>query len=280
MNLVHGPICVPLDGSAASEAAVRPALALASLYGQPVHFVHVVDVENGADGSSPVEYEGRFQDYLEQLLEKSGTGDVAHTSQLAVGSPAPTILGLAGDAALIVMATHGRGGFHATFIGSVTDKVVRTSKLPVLTVPVNEPFDLRSGPVLVGLDGSETAEQSLDPARDLAQKLGTEIVLLRAFTMVPSTGTEFIMYEYNAVETLKQAAEEYLAKAARPGEKTMTAMMSPSVAIEQAADQIKAGVIVLTTRGRGLAGRLTLGSVTDRVVHSVRRPILVFPSGE
>ena len=36
---------------------------------------------------------------------------------------------------LIVMSTHGRGGIHRMFIGSVTDRVVRSVEVPVLVIP-------------------------------------------------------------------------------------------------------------------------------------------------
>jgi nucleotide-binding universal stress UspA family protein len=104
------------------------------------------------------------------------------------------------------------------------------------------------------------------------------IALVRAYSATPGTGSEFVVYEYNTLEMLKDAAEEYLNQTAREGETTLTAMMSPAAAIAQAADQLGAGLVALTAHGRGLAYRLALGSSTDRVIHSVRRPVLVLPS--
>ena len=275
MQLNEGPIVVPLDGSKSSEAAVLPALELSRAYDAPLQFVHVVEVESmAATRRSPA---GQFQDYAGRLLDSVGASDCEWSAMLRVGPPAATILEAANSARIIVMATHGRGGFHATFIGSVTDKVVRSCQLPVLTVPVQGHNSLTSGPVLVGLDGSETAEAALPVARDLAPRLGVGITLLRAYSH-PATGSEFVFYEYDAVSALKDAAEAYLKEIAREGEHAVTTMMPAAPAIAQAASDVGAGLVALTAHGRGLAYRLALGSTTDRVIHSVNRPVLVLPA--
>lgn len=277
MNLDKGPIVVPLDGSKNAEAAILPAMQLARAYSTAVEFLQVVDIESNDPGPGAALPLEEFQTSVRQLLGQLGVSDVEWSARLVVGAPADTILQTAAGAGLVVMATHGRGGFHAAFIGSVTDKVVRSCQLPVLTVPVQGQVNLMSGPILVGLDGSESAESALPVVRDLAPRLGVGVTLLRAYSATPSTGSEFVVYEYNTVTILKDAAEEYLKQVAREGENTLTAMMSPAAAIAQAADQLGAGLVALTSHGRGLAYRLALGSTTDRVIHSVRRPVLVLP---
>ncbi|MGH2609394.1 MAG: universal stress protein [Tepidiformaceae bacterium] len=278
MNLDHGAIIVPLDGSNEAEAVLLPASQLARAYNAPVEFVHVVDVDSRSATPSPELPADRFDAYVASLLGQSGIRDLEWSASLLVGAPAETILEAAAGARVVVIATHGRGGFHAAFIGSVTDKVVRSSRLPVLTVPVQGQPNLMAGPILVGLDGSETAEAALPVVRDLAPRLGVGIGLVRAYSVTPSAGTEFGVYEYDTVTILKEGAEEYLKLTAREGETAFTAMTSPAAAIAQAADQLGAGLITLTSHGRGLAYGLALGSTTDRVIHSVRRPVLVLPS--
>jgi nucleotide-binding universal stress UspA family protein len=278
MNLDHGAILVPLDGSNEGEASLLPASQLARAYKAPIEFVHVVDGESRKGTPSPEAPADRFDAYVRQLLGPLGVHDLEWSASLLVGSPANAILEAADGARAIVIATHGRGGFHAAFIGSVTDKVVRSCRLPVLTVPVQGKVNLTSGPILVGLDGSETAEAALRVVRDLAPRLGVGIGLVRAFSVTPGASTEFMAYDYDTVNMLKEGAEEYLRQTAQEGETTFTTMMSPAAAIGQVADQLDAGLIALTSHGRGPAYRLALGSTTDRLIHSVRRPILVLPS--
>jgi nucleotide-binding universal stress UspA family protein len=237
-----------------------------------------MDAEPKKSEGGAREPEAAFQEYVARLFDQAGVADVPWTTRVVAGDAPEIILQAAEGSRMTVMATHGRGGFHAAFIGSVTDKIVRAAAGPVLTIPVEGQVNLMAGPALVGLDGSERAEQALPFVRDLAPRLGVGIALLRAYSVTPSAGSEFIVYEYDAVSILKDAAEEYLKGVAREGETTFTAMMSPAAAVEQGAEQIGAGLIALTSRGRGLAYRLTLGSTTDRVIHSVRRPVLVLPA--
>ena len=55
------------------------------------------------------------------------------------------------------------------------------------------------------------------------------------------------------------------------------AQAAPAAAIEEAANKYDAGLIVLSSSGKGLARRIALGSTTDRVMHSVQRPLLIVP---
>jgi nucleotide-binding universal stress UspA family protein len=56
------------------------------------------------------------------------------------GSPAKTIVehAVETDCDLILMGTHGRGGIDRLLLGSVAERVVRSSRVPVLTVRVND----------------------------------------------------------------------------------------------------------------------------------------------
>ncbi len=280
MVLEEGEILLTLDGSTSSEAAVLPALQLTRVYGAPLRVLTVVDLDPAAHAPSSGTPGDRFERYARDLLVRAGGIDVVFEAELAFGPAAPTILEQAAGVRVVVMATHGRGGFHASFIGSVTDKVVRSARLPVLTVPVQGQTNLMAGPVVVGLDGSEEAEAGLPVARDLAGRLGVGVALVRAYAPMLATGSEFVAYEYDAVGILKEAAEEYLKSTVRPSEQAVAVLASPAAAIEDTAQKLGAGLVVLTTHGRGLAHRLALGSTTDRVLHSVRHPLLVIPRSD
>jgi nucleotide-binding universal stress UspA family protein len=135
-------------------------------------------------------------------------------------------------------------------------------------------------PILVALDGSPEAERGLEAARDLAKRAGAKIVLVRAFSIPPPVGIEFAYYPPDLLTTMQTAAQEYVAGAAQPGERTVLIQGSPAGAIEQAATDVNAGLVVMTSHGKGLAARLALGSTTDRVLHTVHRPMLIVPITE
>lgn len=80
------------------------------------------------------------------------------------------------------MGTHGRGGFERLFLGSVTEKVLRTARCPVLTVP--PPAEgAPSGPVLYKtilcpLDFSDSSMRALEYALSLAKESHARVILL------------------------------------------------------------------------------------------------------
>jgi nucleotide-binding universal stress UspA family protein len=270
-------IVVALDGSKTAEAAVPPAMELARLYQAPLRLVHVLD-PGDYEGALDVE-RGRalFKEYTSGVLaEMEDLPEV--TTDVLTGSPPEQLLEYASEALFLVMATHGKGGFKASFIGSVTDRVVRAAKVPVLALPVGGDSDLRSGPVLVGLDGSPVGEQALPVARDLAKRLGVPVALLRAYEIPPATGSEFVVSQGDVLTEIREAAEEYIAGAAQSGERALVIMRSAAPALVETSDEIGAGLVVLTSHGKGFMRRIALGSTTDRVLHSIKRPLLVLPA--
>ncbi|HEY4669941.1 MAG TPA: universal stress protein [Tepidiformaceae bacterium] len=274
-----GPILVPLDGSKIAENAVPVAAQLSRAWARPVSFFHVLEQSDTVIAPQDTDRaRSAFIPYALHLGEKAGLGPSDQSADIGWGPAAPTILAASEGAAAIVIASHGRGGFRSMFIGSVADKVVRGADVPVLVVPgIESPVAIDAGPVLVAVDGSAEAERGLTAARDLAGRLGSELVLVRAYNVPPPVGAEFAYYPPDVLESVQQGAEEYLAQSAQPGERTVLAQGQAAQVIEESAEQLGAGLIVMTSRGKGLAARITLGSTTDRVMHAVERPLLVIP---
>ncbi len=140
-------ILVPLDGSERSATAVAIALDLATAIGAEVVFARVVQYPyygvtamDAAAFSS--DYGFSFQrkaaeTSLEPFVARADKLGIKARSVVVTGAPAGRILDLAKsmDRPLIVMSTRGESGFKRWVLGSVTDKVVRSSGLPVLVVP-------------------------------------------------------------------------------------------------------------------------------------------------
>jgi nucleotide-binding universal stress UspA family protein len=270
-------VVVPLDGSKTAEAAVPVAAVIAKTYGLPVQFVHVLA---GEDGTEVARANDVLREYVGRLTKSAGIAEGSYSGAVVEGQPARAILDFAKDARFIVISTHGRGGFRAAVIGSVADKVVRGSDVPVLLVPATgEAADISGGPVLVGLDGSPVAEKGLAAGRELAGRLKLKVVLLRSYSMPPAIGMEFGTYPADLLPALKETSEEYLNGISKPGEEKYTALDSPALALQEGAEKLNAGLIVLTSHGKGFAERLALGSTTDRVMHSSKRVMLIVPVG-
>ncbi|MCZ2110421.1 MAG: universal stress protein [Dehalococcoidia bacterium] len=274
--MTNGPIVVPLDGSKNAEMAIPFALRLSDIYGLELRFVHVLHGEQ-AKGEGALEKATEiFRDYVEGLLESRGKSDVPHRADVITGPPAAEIIKYAEDAAFITIATHGRGGMKATFIGSVADKVVRGARVPLVLVPLApDPRPVGEGPILVALDGSEEGERGLPLARELAAKRDAKVILIRAFNLPPAMGVEFAPYPADLLITLQADAEEYLRQTAKAGETAVCVQSTAAEGIAQAAEQFDAGLVVVAAHGRGFAARLALGSTTDRLMHMIKRPMLI-----
>jgi nucleotide-binding universal stress UspA family protein len=271
------PVLVPLDGSKISEYALPMARWYAGLRGAPLRFIHVVD------GDVPTDARPRaaetFQAYVDQLAERHGMGK--GDCMVLAGSASEQITSAAVGASAIAMASRGRGGFRAMIVGSVADKVVRASPVPVLVEPgTEEPNSPAPGqPILVGLDGSDEAESGLAAARALAAADRRPLVLLRTYSMPPPVGIEFSAYPADLATSLEESTRIYLKSTAKPDEQTLLRQGDAATAILEAAEEVNAALIVLTSSGKGLTRRLTLGSTTDRVIHGTERAVLVIPSG-
>lgn len=275
-------ILVPLDGSKNAENALPAAARLARAFGLGVKFIHVVSPSEGPWGPEDVEHASElFAPYARGLAGRHGLEVQGDDVMVAWGQAAPAILEAAADAALIVIASHGRGGFRAAFIGSVADKVVRGAPVPVLVIPgTGSPQDIDGDqPVLVAVDGSEASERALCMARAVAQRLGANITLMQAYRLAPVVAAEFVYYPADYAPSLQRAAEDSLRSLAGPGEQVLVVDGNPASAIVAIAQDINAGLVVMASSGKGLAARITLGSTTDRVMHSIRRPLLIVPAG-
>ena len=133
-------------------------------------------------------------------------------------------------------------------------------------------------PVVVPLDGSEEAENALAITRRLAEKTSSHLILVRSYGLPHLRGADFEYFPTDMPEILAAGAKEYLDGVADETDDKVVLQSDPAVAICAVADQYDAKLVVMATSGRELAGRLALGSTTDRVLYSLHRPLLVVPS--
>ena len=139
-------LLVPTDFSPTSDIAFNYALDMAAREGASIHLLHVIEDASFAtaypDGLY-IELSGlreRLIGEAQRMLDKAalacaGAG-VPATTQVVVGRPSACITSEADTRGtdLIVMGTHGRGGFAHLMLGSVAERVLRGAQCPVLTV--------------------------------------------------------------------------------------------------------------------------------------------------
>jgi nucleotide-binding universal stress UspA family protein len=131
-------ILVTTDLSEYSLASLEYASSFGILYSSSLYLVHVVDHHEGHH----VRTDSEARKALTNFVEKHISPDVPLIPVVRFGDPADEIRTFAEEEGidLIVMATHGRTGFRHILMGSVAERVVRHSAVPVLTV---KPHPLR-----------------------------------------------------------------------------------------------------------------------------------------
>ncbi len=136
-------VLVALDGSPTAEQILQPAGALAKLQDASLTLLRVVpsmvphgvqkEVAPGPLLSDTIQAEAHV--YLQRLAESLREQGIAVQTRILVGAhPATAILkeAASGDYDLLALATHGRRGLPRLFLGSIADKVVRGTSIPVL----------------------------------------------------------------------------------------------------------------------------------------------------
>ena len=147
---MYDKILIPTDGSDGTRGAVEQAISLATTHDAALHTVYVVDTTVGTEPSVPGAL-GALEDVGEKAIDDviqqaEAAGVESIEAAVAQGIPHRAILDYVDeeDIDLVVMGTHGRTGLDRYLLGSVTEKVVRLSDVPVLTVPMAGETDAES----------------------------------------------------------------------------------------------------------------------------------------
>lgn len=147
---MYDHILVPTDGSKVAQAAVDQAVDIAEKYGAAVHALYIADTDAIAYGLGTEQVDrirqGQFSG-MEDLREEAeaATGYVVEQASQrglttherhAGGRPHRMIADYAedNDIDLIVMGSHGRSGVRRALLGSVTERTLRSTHVPVLVV--------------------------------------------------------------------------------------------------------------------------------------------------
>jgi nucleotide-binding universal stress UspA family protein len=142
---MYDAILVPTDGSPAADHAVDHAVELAETYGATIHALYVVDaalyssLEAGVDAVlDALEREGEAA--VGEVQSRCEAAGIETETAVLVGTVHRSIREYVEDhdIDLVVMGTHGRKGIERFLLGSVAERTVRTSSVPVLTVHTRE----------------------------------------------------------------------------------------------------------------------------------------------
>jgi nucleotide-binding universal stress UspA family protein len=294
-------ILCPTDFSEASKHALDHAAALARWYECPVTvlYVHspIVISTLGPDlpllQSAVLTPEDR-QTLLRNLREfaTAEIGEhIAVDAMVSEGEAAAEIIAAAQESKcdLIVLGTHGRSGLEHLTMGSVTEKVLRKAKRPVMTVPPRAP-DMVPVPsalfrrVLCAIDFSPSSMQALVYACAIAQEAGGQLAVLHTVEFMPNDpGPDASWATQTMAEYFEQARTQSEAElsAAVPSEvreycevETVMTTGTPYREILREAEQRQSDLIVLGVHGRNPLDVMLFGSTVYQVLRRAKCPVL------
>ena len=228
------------------------------------------------------------QSLLQSLIPKGSSWAPKPDIVVRTGKPEGEILRCAAEqqADLIVMGTHGLGGYRKMFFGSVTERVLRRSSVPVLAVPLTDRrtvvFSDR-GPIfnvpgiLVPIDLSRSSDRQLRVAAELGRGFGTSLLVVHVVAEVRAHGGL-----HDAVKAHERVrideARERLARLTSENSghivfETRVAYGHPADEIARIAIEQGVGLIVMGLTGDGASGSCP-GSVAYRVLTMAPTPVL------
>jgi nucleotide-binding universal stress UspA family protein len=276
-------ILCPTDFSETSRRAIAHAAAIARWYGASLSVMHVCD-SSGA-------MLGRIREQIAASCAEATASGVPVTVLVDPGRPAAAIVDRAASmsADLIVIGTHGTGGFEHLVLGSVAEKVLRKAGCPVLTVPPHAggsslPFKR----VLCAVDFSVWSLRAFELAQSLAHESGAALTALSViewpwpeppapvFAELPAEQAaalaEYRRYtEETALRRLTSLVEQPAAGiAAEP----RIGHGKPAAQILQTAADLGADLIVIGVHGRGALDLGMFGSTANHVVRQAVCPVL------
>ena len=279
-------IVVGVDGSAASDAAVRWAAREATMRHVPLTVVHMVKtvvtnwpemslsagivVSEEEDGHRVLKHAIKI---AEDVLKSDQRTPIK--SELLCSPSVPTLVNLSEEADMLVVGSHGRGAVARVVLGSVSSGVVRSAKCPVAVIRAEASYMPHSdrAPVLVGIDCSPVSELALAIAFDEASRRGVELTALHAWSDAAVYQLPWLDWKSEAERGLAEYLGGWRERYPDVKVNRLIALDHPGRALIEESES--AQLVVVGSHGRGGLSGMLLGSVSNAVVHVARTPVIV-----
>jgi len=272
---MYDTILVATDGSDVAGVAATQAIALAGQFGASIHALYVREDEadEGGDVATTA------------VAERAATTDVAAKTAIvdADGPVHRAILDYATDhdADCVVMGAHGRTGLDQYVLGTVAERTLRESSVPVVTVHEETVVAEDLETILVPTDGSDCSAVAAAHAVTLAEATGASLHVVHVVDLgvLPVDGSGALLDE---LQQAGQHALESVIDRAEDVSSVQASLLSgsPHSAIVDYAEDESVDLVVMGTHGRTGFDRYLLGSVTERVVRLSDRPVLTLDDHE
>ncbi len=288
-------ILCPVDFSDFARRAVEHAVAIAKWYEARLTILHVF-VNLPTLDLPPIEL-------TDVERERLVTRMSAFVGQMPAGLPIDFLVREAADvrreilgqidtlgADLLVIGSHGRGGFEKLLLGSVTEKVLRKASCPVMVVPAGAPDAARAGSVrfervLCPVDFSDSSLRALTHALSIAQEADARLTVMHVIEVPPelkahTTVVTDVDIDQLHAASLADALERLrgLVPLSARGHCTVETVAREGAAYRQilkvAAEQ-RSDLIVMGPHGRSAMDLFLFGSNTARVIRAAACPVMI-----
>jgi nucleotide-binding universal stress UspA family protein len=283
---MYEDILLPFDGSDGAAEVLHHAAEIAHWADATIKVLYVADTTR--DSVTVVETQvvdalvQEGEDVVSEAAKTLTTLGVDYDTDVVQGNPAPTIVEYAErhDYDLVVIPTHGREGVSRYLAGSVAEKVVRLSSVPVLTARM-QPDEQLTFPyenVLVPTDGSASATHAGRHGLALVAALDATVHVL---SVVDDTTLGLDVRSTISARETEQAAtdavNDLLDEAESHGVDSTVSHVERGVPIEVILETIESNdidAVVMGTTGRRGTDRILLGSVAEKTVRSATVPVI------
>ncbi len=283
--MLHPKILVPVDFSELSEHALKAANTFARQFEgsvTPFHaYIPVTDLDGFyyvGSGITPhekySEIEKVLHERLQEIAGKHIQPELLSPPQLDVGNPARAIIHASNQFDLVIMSTHGRTGFSRFVMGSVTEKVLRMCKKPMITVTGESNLgDLTS--LLVTTDFSENSFRVFPFAGSIAEGTGGTIDLVHIVSdeqfFDSRAAEETANKRKKVIEDLADTHFRNIRKRVNP--RIVVGNRAPYAEIEHLAHEKGYHLVFLSSVGRTGLDYLMMGSTASHVVRRVKNAV-------
>lgn len=291
MATLENSVVVGVDGSAASTGAVAYAANTAATRGIPLVLVttYTMPAAMFAEGMIPPrpvydELEKECLPIIEQArasaLKVAPDIEVSHA--IVEGNPSQVLIDYTRKAKLIVLGSRGLGGIRGMVLGSVSASVASHAFCPVV-VTREDTDDLdRTGPVVVGIDGSEVSAKATEWAFAEASARNTTLIAVHtwmdpqvqaAAAGIALTEEDWKQLEDQQLETLSERLAGFSDRYPDVNvERFVTRDRAVRALVEKAQD---AQIVVVGSHGRGGFTGMVLGSTSRALLQAAPCPVMV-----
>lgn len=284
-------ICVGVDGSPASQSALRWAATEAAAHNAELHVIHAyewrvagdrVQIPEGIADLATSEAESVVETAVEQA--RAAAPGVNVRGEAVLNTAGDMLVKASGLFDLTVLGSRGRGGFSSLLLGSVSQHVATHAVGPVVVVRGRP--DAVVGPIVVGVDGSPASEHAVRLAFEEAAARGLGVLAVRVYVpRYAGLGVDISVPVENPVVRREEELSDLVDDIASWREKYPDVSVR-TVAVDGHTADVLIGLssssqlVVVGTRGHGGFAGLLLGSVGLQLLHHADCPVLVARAGE